>query len=194
MVWAMNEALLGDSVNVDEIWWVMVLEANMPTKAEMTERYYLSENGQEGCRRVLEDVQKSATIPMLAVNLEQIDGILQRFDSLLLEEGTHSILDIGERHTQAWLVWIDDGNGNVSEQWTWTADPEEAERAARISHPRGSPLLRASLMMLREAQTTMQRIASGWIEPIWLDLRDEPRKISAAALLERKLIGTEHAH
>lgn len=187
----MNQLVPNDVFSVDEIWWVMVLEANMPTQAEVSERYYLSENGQDGCRRVLEDVQKSATIPMLAVNLEQIDGILQRFDALALEDRTNAILDIGERHAEAWLVWMDDGNGNVSEQWTWTSDPQEAERAARRSHPKGSPLLRAPLTTLRQAHATMQRITTGWIEPIWLDLRNEPHKMSAATLLERKLIGAE---
>lgn len=180
----------GDAVEIGELWWVMVLEAGNPTQAQMSERYYLSESGPDGCKRILNDVQKSLTIPMLAVNLDQIDGILNRFEALSHAE---QILDIGEAHTEAWLVWVDQGEEGVSEQWTWTKDPHEAERAAGMRHPGGSPLLRASLSTLRKARTTLRRVASGWWEPIWLDLRDSPRQLSAAELFERKTLPSYEA-
>lgn len=180
-----------DTIDMGELWWVMVLEAGNPTEARMTERFYLSEAGPQGCRRVLDDVQKSAIIPMLAVNLEQIDGILDRFDTLRLE--ADSVIDIGEDKKEAWLVWIDEGSGQVHEQWTWTADPQEAERAAMARYRGASPLLRASLSTLIQARKTLHMVRSGSWDPIWLDLRDPPKQLSAAQLLELKIKSAEHA-
>lgn len=175
----------GDTIEMGELWWVMLLETGNPTQARINERYYLSSSDPEGCRRILTDVQKSKdTIPMLAVNLEQVDGILHRFDSLSYAKG---IIDIGEPHDEAWLVWIDRGDEGVIEQWTWTKDPHEAERAAMMHKEGSSPLLRASLSTLLKAQSTLRRVASGWWEPVWLDLRDFPRNLSSADLLERKI-------
>jgi hypothetical protein len=175
----------GDTIEMGELWWVMLLEAGNPTQARMSERYYLSEEGPEGCRRILSDVQKSSdTIPMLAVNLEQIDGILHRFDVL---SGAGEIIDIGESRDEAWLVWVDQGEEGVTEQWTWTRDPHEAERAAMQRKTGASPLLRASLSTLRQARSTLRRVTAGWWQPIWLDLRDPPRNLSSALLLERKI-------
>lgn len=181
----------GDTIFSDELWWVMILEANSPGQAKMQERYYLSESGSEGCKRVLQDVQRSSTIPMLAVNLDQLDGILARFEKL---DAQGEILEVGEDKSEAWLVWMDKGGDEgVQEVWTYTKDPHEAEMAAMQKVPGASPLLRAGLTTLTKAKQNLQRIlGSNHWSPIWLDLRDPPRHLNPAELLERKQVQVEN--
>lgn len=163
----------------------MILDSSSPANAQMHERYYLSESGSDGCKRVLQDVQRSAAIPMLAINLDQLDGILARFVRL---QALDEIVEIGEDKSSAWLVWMDQGgNEGVQEVWTYTKDPHEAELAAMRKIPGASPLLRAELSTLIQAKETLQRILKdGYWAPIWLDLRDPPRHLDPADLLERK--------
>lgn len=170
-------------IHNDEAWWVMLIDASNPLSARFSDRYYLSEPGAVGCKRVLADMKKSASLFLLVVNKEQVAAILDRFENMK-DEG--DVLDIGHPHDQAWLIWLNMPTQEVIEQWVWTADPHEAERVAMMENPGSSALLRASLSDLRKAIVELNRIVHGDMSRIWLDLRDPPRRLSPAQLLELK--------
>ena len=175
----------GRTVFYDELWWVMLLDASAPHQAHMHERFYLADAGEDGCRKVIEDVKKSAAIPMFAIPLEQIQGILQRFEQSK-QEG--KVIDLGLGRDEAWLVWLDRGQSlPVVEQWVYTGQSGEAEVAASGKWPEAAVLLRAALSTLQAAEASLRHIHQGDFAPIWLDLRAEPRHLSAAELMELKI-------
>ena len=179
----------GDMVHQNEIWWCMVLDAHNPTHAQLRERYYLSDPGEMGCRKILDDVQRGPFLAMLALNLDQMDDTLGRFDTLRALGG---VIDLGEGDEEAWLVWMGQGGTNpVQEVWTYTKDPQQAEKAAEGQVPGGSPLLRVSLSTLQNARKTLMDVLQGQWEPVWLDLRKPPRHLSPGQLLERKQASRE---
>ena len=179
-------------VHHNELWWCMVLDAHNPSHARLRERYYLSEPGEPGCLKVLADVQHGPFIAMLALNLDQIEETLARFDVL---RGLGDVVDLGEGDEEAWLVWMGRGGEHpVQEVWVYTKDPHRAETAASQKISPGSPLLRVSLSTLQAARNNLEQVLHGEWGPVWLDLRDPPRHLSPGQLLERKQLVDMASH
>lgn len=175
----------GDIIPMAEIWWALVLDTNQPGGSLPQKRHYLADPAPSGGRLVIEDVQRSSFIPMIVVNLEQTEAILDRFK---LAKFHGQILKTGATHDDFWLVWMDTGEqGGIIEKWVHTADEEEAERVASDRMPLAKAVLKASAADLMHVRDTLRRVSAGWWYPVWLDLRSPPKHLSAAELMKRKI-------
>lgn len=164
-----------------ELWWAMAMDLRQAPGERMMERYYLSEPDAEGCKRVLADLQHENLVPLIAVNLEQIESILQRKEDAL-------VLGRVIRHQSNmpyWLVWLDGGN-QVWEQWVQTADGVDAEQLAMEKYPNSDVILRAPYAAFLEAEEQLAALNRENLDLVWLDLRSEPNRFSSLDLLLKR--------
>lgn len=179
----MNAFLSNDPISLlpSERWWSMAMDLRKERGKRMMERYYLSEVDGEGCKRVLSDLKNEGFVPLIAVNLEQIEAILQRKEDSIR---TKKLIQ-HQTYAPYWMIWLDAGD-QVWEQWVQTFEGADAEALACERFPNSDVLLRAPYSAFLQAEQTLATLDENFLDPVWLDLRDEPNRYSSLELLLKR--------